>query len=110
MKKNILTIIGIIILAAIVFGGSWLWKNYKGVLPAVRGPSGDIANQIPSSDDPNLPEAQNSTDFPLKLPKGFVISIFAKDLPGARVMAMDHNGNMWVSQTSQGKITEIDLD
>src|SRR3989344_55079 len=108
MKKNILTIIGIIILAAIVFGGSWVWKNYKGALPAVRGPSGNIANQIPSSDDPNLPEAQNNTDFPLKLPKGFAISIFAKNLPGARAMVIDGLNNMWVSQTGQGKVSQVE--
>ena len=108
MKKQILTIIGIIILAAIVFGGSWVWKNYKGALPAVRGPSGDIANQIPSSDNSNLPEAQNNTDFPLKLPKGFAISIFAKNLPGARAMVIDGLNNMWVSQTGQGKVSQVE--
>lgn len=108
MKKNILTIIGILIFAAIVFGGVYTWKNFRGAGPAVRGPSGDIANQIPSSDSPNLPEAVNRTDFPLKLPKGFTISIFAKNLPGARAMVIDGLNNMWVSQTGQGKVSQVE--
>ena len=47
--------------------------------------------------------------MPLKLPDGFSIEIFAKDLPGARVMAMG-SGGMYVSQTSEGKIAHIGFD
>ena len=108
MKKNVLIIIGIFILAAVVYGGNYAWKNFRGAGPALKGPSGDIVNQIPPSDSPNLPEAVNSTDFPLKLPRGFVISIFAKNLPGARAMAMDGLNNMWVSQTSGGKVSQVE--
>lgn len=45
--------------------------------------------------------------MPLNLPDGFSIEIFAKDLPGARVMAFDKPGNMWVSQTGDGKISQL---
>ena len=65
---------------------------------------------VPKSNDPNLPETQNNTNFPLKVPKGFAISIFAKDLPGARAMAIDRYGNMWVSQTSEGIITQLQIE
>ncbi|MDP3740992.1 MAG: PQQ-dependent sugar dehydrogenase, partial [bacterium] len=51
----------------------------------------------------------NTTDFPLLLPPDFSIEIFAKDLPGARVMAFDGEGSMWVSQTSEGKISVLGI-
>ncbi|OGI62605.1 hypothetical protein A2818_02140 [Candidatus Nomurabacteria bacterium RIFCSPHIGHO2_01_FULL_40_12] len=40
---------------------------------------------------------------------GFSLNIFAKDLPGVRAMALDGFGNMWVSQTSEGKITTLEI-
>ena len=43
----------------------------------------------------------------MKLPPGFAISIFAKKLPGARVLALDPDGNLLVSLTSQGKVVAL---
>ncbi|MDQ5981883.1 MAG: hypothetical protein QG570_641, partial [Patescibacteria group bacterium] len=40
----------------------------------------------------------------LKLPEGFNISVFAKQLGKVRVMAFDSNGTMYVSITDQGKV------
>jgi len=40
---------------------------------------------------------------------GFSLNIFTKDLPGVRAMALDGFGNMWVSQTSEGKITTLEI-
>jgi glucose/arabinose dehydrogenase len=49
--------------------------------------------------------------FPLKLPSGFSISVFAKDLPGARVMLPEpvsgDQWRLWVSQTSAGQISRV---
>lgn len=53
--------------------------------------------------------AEAKNNLGLKLPSGFSISIFAENLPGARVMAIDKLGNMWVSQPSEGIITELDI-
>lgn len=107
--KKIVAILTVLVLAG---GGFYVWKNYKGALPAARKPDRDITREIPatgSSTPVNLPDAVNNTPFPLKLPKGFVISIFAKNLPGARVMALDGLGNIWVSQTSEGKISRLEI-
>ncbi|OGI65569.1 hypothetical protein A3A95_03135 [Candidatus Nomurabacteria bacterium RIFCSPLOWO2_01_FULL_39_18] len=41
------------------------------------------------------------------MPEGFSLNIFAKNIPGARVMALDGFGNMWVSQTNEGTITTL---
>ena len=45
--------------------------------------------------------------LPLKLPPGFAISVFAKNLPGARVLALDPNDTLLVSLTSQGKVVAL---
>jgi len=49
----------------------------------------------------------NDEVLSLNVPKGFSISIFAKNLPGARVLAWDPKGRLVVSQTSEGKISAI---
>ena len=53
---------------------------------------------------------KNKPDGPLKVPQGFSLEIFAKDLPGARVMVRDLFGNMWVSQTSKGTVSLLEVD
>lgn len=55
------------------------------------------------------PQGQNLTGLPLELPGGFSISTFAKDLPGARVLVFDSFGNGWVSQTSEGTVTNLQV-
>ena len=80
-------------------------------LPAIRAPflpaPADITETIPRTGE----ESATTTppDFPLHLPPGFTISIFAKDLPGARVMALDQFRNIWVSQTSEGIISLLEI-
>jgi glucose/arabinose dehydrogenase len=43
----------------------------------------------------------------LKLPPGFAISVFARDLEGARVLALDPAGNLLVSLTSRGRVVAL---
>lgn len=80
MKKIILLLIIIGVLTA----GVYFWQNFKGVWFAIKKPSRDIVEIIEK-----LPEKNNiletsesilSPDFPLNLPAGFSISIFAKGL------------------------------
>lgn len=42
-----------------------------------------------------------------KVPDGFSLNIFAKDVPGARVLEIDSRGRILVSQTSEGKIVAL---
>ena len=99
MKPSRLILIAAVAAVIIAVAGFFYYKNLRGTWPAVQKPVEDIAEII----------EQNLTPFPLKLPEGFSISIFAKDLPGARVMAMDGFGNIWVSQTGEGKITLLEI-
>ena len=99
MKPSRLILIAAVATVIIAVAGFFYYKNLRGIWPAVQKPVEDIAEII----------EQNLTPFPLKLPEGFSISIFAKDLPSARVMAMDGFGNIWVSQTGEGKITLLEI-
>ncbi|MBI2024940.1 MAG: PQQ-dependent sugar dehydrogenase [Candidatus Harrisonbacteria bacterium] len=56
------------------------------------------------------PSEELSSPLPLNLPAGFKISIFAKDLPGARAMVFDQLGNMWVSRPSEGAVTLLEIE
>lgn len=111
-KKKVVALVTLIALAGIA---AWAFQFYqiqlRGVWPVLRPPPADITTQIPET----LPSTAssspaNATGLPLMLPKGFSISIFAKNLPGARVMTFDTFGNLWVSQTSAGKISSLEID
>jgi len=112
-KKSLLlwAIAAILVLWVLVF----YWQNLRGIWPAIKPPVDDIAEQIPgtipssSFPPPSIEPGQETVPFPLKLPGGFSISVFAKNLPGARVMQFDAFGNMWVSRTSEGAITLLEV-
>lgn len=89
----ILIILGFLLISGAVF----YWNNLRGVWPAITPPSRPISDVI------------NTTAMPLVLPPGFSIEIFAKDLPGVRVMEFDGMGNMWVSQPGEGTVTLLEI-
>src|SRR5688500_6810572 len=101
LKNIIVVIVGIAILA-----GVWLvWQNTRGVKRAAN----NSQNNSTSPTDNLALNGENATDFPLKLPENFKIEVFAKNLPGARVTAFDQFGNMWVSRTSAGVVTVLEI-
>jgi glucose/arabinose dehydrogenase len=96
---------GILILLILVVGyaGWFAYNNLRGVGPALREPSADIVAEFETA---RLLEAP----FPITLPENFAIGIYAKNLPGARVLALGPGGNFWVSQTSEGKISSLTME
>lgn len=46
---------------------------------------------------------------PFTVPPGFTLSLLSNDVPGARVIVQDELGNLWISQTKYGKITQLEL-
>jgi len=136
-KTRIITfsIVGVIFVL-IVIGGILMWNNFRGAIPAFSKPSAKIADLLKNSGSstsksislkegsPNNTESKQITgserssenalesydNSPLKLKKGFSISILADNLPGARVLVEDYYGNLWVSQTGEGKISEIEIE
>src|SRR3989344_4279703 len=102
LRTNKLIIAVVILLMLLGVGRYFLNKN-AGVANIPNGENSDTANDIP-------PEPSNNTSPSLpgfKVPEGFSLNIFAKNIPGARVMALDGFGNMWVSQTNEGTITTL---
>lgn len=111
-KKPIIIIFALI---AVILGISVgvYWQNLRGALPAIRKPSRDIAELIEKAATTTIGQmkpAENKTNMPLKFPDGFSISIFAKNLPGARVMRFDSFGNMWVSRTGEGAVALLEIN
>jgi glucose/arabinose dehydrogenase len=105
MRKPVV-IIAITLAAAGLGAVAYFWQNLRGVMPAILPPPRDIVKLL---DEPKHPEGKGAlpSSVPFKLPPGFAISLFAKNLPGARVLALDPNGNLMVSLTSQGRVVAL---
>src|SRR5437016_4749333 len=56
------------------------------------------------------PPAYSASELPLdtiKLPPGFSISIYARNVPGARSMTLSPNGTLFVGTRQEGKVYAI---
>jgi len=105
--RNLL-IAGVILL---LIGFVWYRDNLRGIWPAIL--PAQTSTVIPSallSPGATPVGSGNTTGLALTIPPGFSISTFAKNLPGARVIVQDTFGNLWVSQPSEGVVTQIELD
>ena len=110
MKKVFIAIL--ILVSSIIIVGIFLYKNFSGVKPVITPAPADIAKEIEDHND--VPPGVNDTDFPLSLPDGFRIEVFAKNLPGARVMqfvpqVIAGNGLLLLSQTSAGVVSSLEI-
>ncbi len=83
--------------------------NGSGQVDPPRSRSSIASSQQRSMPISELSSPVNTTGLPLNVPAGYSIEIFAKDLPGARVLAKDSFGNYWVSQPSQGTVTQLEV-
>lgn len=100
MRRSLL--IAILILAALA-GGYYAYTYLK-----EKPPSWLISLVTKTKEPPPLPEG---VDAPLSVPAGFAATIFARDIPGARVMTRDPKGALLVSLTKEGKVVALpDLD
>ncbi|GEM_PF-290779 len=79
----------------------------KGTGPALLPPPALPGEPTRPSDLPAGEPAGNQTGLPLSLPEGLSAFIFAQNVPGARVLATGPEGDLYVSQTSQGTILAI---
>jgi len=105
MKKIILAIIVAGFLVAVGLGGIYIWKNYGGFWRNIQEPSVNIVNSLENQNA--APEQIIPPDFPLTLPNGFSISVFAKNLGAPRVIISDQAGRLLTSVTSVGKVMAL---
>lgn len=102
MKKTI--IIASIVALIVFLAGLFAYQKYgAGIKPVIRDVPGDIGSII---DENNKKPGENATDFPLTLPDGFSIDVIAR-VPNARAMAVDHNGNLWLTRTKDNVVSLI---
>ena len=106
MKRPVV-IIAIILAAAGLGAAAYFWQNWRGAGPTILPPPRDIVKDMQKTPLPALEAASGSAAMPLKLPSGFGITIFAREVKGARVLALDPAGNLLVSLTSQGKVVAL---
>lgn len=78
----------------------FIWRFYPGLKPAVKPPPLDIVQLIEQP-------VGEPVAFPLKLPEGFKIGIFAKGLRSPRVLAFDPESTLLASIPSQGRIVAL---
>src|SRR3989338_2444719 len=85
------------------------WTNYRGLWSAITPPKENIAELIEKAQKPPeaLIQGENKTEFPLTIPAGFSISIFAKNLNNPRVLEVDPTGTLLVSIPKQGKVIAL---
>src|SRR3972149_3489153 len=111
-KKFITLVLFITIMLAVGAGVFWAIdavRIARGLKPVLLKPARDITEIIPSIPQEKQKEsvAENTTDFPLQLPNGFFISVYAKNLGNPRVMMWGPDGTIWTSIPSQGKVVSV---
>lgn len=97
MKRNV--IIGIFLIALVLVGGYFLYQYVKFTPP-------DFLIKLLTAKQPPPPLPAGDV-APLTVPAGFSATIFARDVPGARVMTRDPKGTMLVSLTEGGKVVAL---
>ncbi|MBI4134583.1 MAG: PQQ-dependent sugar dehydrogenase [Candidatus Sungbacteria bacterium] len=97
MHRGLQISLGVVVLLAII-GGAWYWSGR------------DWNQSAPDANNAAMPVPNaTTTEFGLTLPGDFSISILTSDVPGARALVRDSFGNLWVSQTSEGMISTVEL-
>jgi glucose/arabinose dehydrogenase len=103
MKKAVYVTLLLLVISALAWIIVFSRKNLRGIGPAVRAPSEDIAQLIGSDHGGGTAGMQG----PLFLPKGFSISIFANGLGDPRVLSLAPDNTLLVSIPSQGKVVAL---
>lgn len=106
MKKPLIIISSLIVIAALAWAGVFYWRYLRGVGPAVKSPPQDIAQLLTSESKPTK-QSHAHVPFPLKLPQGFAISIFAQGLGSPRVLVQDPGGTLLASIPAQGRVVAL---
>ena len=110
MKQKVFFVIGILFFCGIAYTLFFVYTYFRGAGPAFQKSPERIENIFDTigSTEKKVTESVNNTDFPLKIEKGFALSIFASGIDNARVLAMGPKGNLFVSRTKDGIISMLE--
>ncbi len=95
MKKAFFLIAIVIVAVGLGYAGYRLYQSAGGIGPVL----------LPVSE--NAAEEVIANASPFQIPSGFSLSVFSKDVPGARVMTYDPAGTLLVSLTSKNKVVAL---
>lgn len=102
MKKIIL----LLVLVVLVSTGYYFWQKYSGIYFANAPAKENIADLIQNAAGTPKP-GENNTSLPLKIPDGYALSIYAKDLGNPRDLVLDPEGTLLVSIPDQGRVVAV---
>lgn len=100
-------IIGIFLAAAGLGAGAYFGQYLRLAGSELQPPPRDLAGLPEKGPGPGAGKSVDPAVLPLKLPPGFTWTVFAREVNGARVLALDPKGNLLVSLTSQGKVVAL---
>jgi len=93
-----------VLAVVLVAGAAWTWPVLRGLWPAI-GP----ATSFPESSASVSPAQSGKSEGPLSAADGWTYTLVTRDVPGARDIAIDPLGNLWVSQPSEGTVSLVEL-
>lgn len=97
-KHLLFLLLTLFLMGAGYFVYAWIRANAGSALSLIGSPDEDVG------------ELLMNNESPFSLPEGFKASIFARDVPGARVLARDPQGVMVVSMMSEGQVVALPDD
>jgi glucose/arabinose dehydrogenase len=103
MKKILFLIIG----ALLVGVGYSSWVQYKGIWYATAPADRNIAQiikEVVQNGNETLPPGENKTKFPLNVPDGYSVSVYAEGLNKPRDLVFDPKGTPLVSAMGEGRV------
>ncbi|MDD2904121.1 MAG: PQQ-dependent sugar dehydrogenase [Syntrophales bacterium] len=106
MKKPLIIVSSLIVAAALFWAGAFYWRNLRGLGPALKSPPQDIARLL-TPEANGADQSPRRVKFPLKLPPGFSIAIFAQGLGNPRVLLQDPGGTLIASIPGQGRVVAL---
>lgn len=99
-----------ILLATLIVLVYFAWP-YRGFIPIAQKPPENIADLIRQSESVSTSTSEEgpvkSADFPLQMPDGVSIGVFAEGLDAPRVLGFDPAGRLLASIPSQGRIVML---
>ena len=100
MKQRLFWLFAVVVLLA--FGGFlYVAWPYRGLVPTLVPPSVDLGNAGPigplATNTQDGQPGKNETGLPLKIPQGFSMNVFAKELGSPRDLLSVTDGTLLVS-------------